>query len=322
MKKASKQTRQVEITRVHGYHEGGWESHTNYAYLGFKTNKYFTSDRFIKLDENFNRPDGKPLKGIGFEIETECWGIKNQTVYAEVLNKIILSEFPDDMFKLQRDGSLGGETSAEIISQVLTKEAVRNNYPAFKAMFDVYFPSFDVSCVRTGQCGMHMNLSNALFGAREDTQAEAIKKLLYIVNKHFEFFCYLVNRSYENTGYCEQMLPYTNAKVCKAADLAIMGGSHHICFNASHYTEGRIELRIVGGQKNFACFRNTVESVFHIIEAVKKLSWADCNDLVKIFSGCNQYVFDRINTKCKQAGTITTAQLEAIQRTVIREKLL
>ena len=66
----------------------------------------------------------------------------------------------------------------------------------------------------------------------------------------------------------------------------------------------------------------TPELAAEPVEAVKKLSWEDLDDLTKVFSGCNQYVFDRLNTKCKTAGAITTEQLDAIRNTVIREELL
>lgn len=320
MKKAAKQNKQIEITHVSGYHAGGYNG--NYAYQGFKSNKYFTSDRFIKLDENFVRPGGKPLKGFGLEIETECWGLTNQVVYAEVLNKIVFEAFPADLFKLQNDGSLGGDTSAEIITQVMTKEFIRNNYAAFKAMYNTFFPAFKVYCAKTGHCGMHVNMSNALFGRNEATQELAIKKLLYIVNKHFNLFCALTNRDVNRTGYCSRMMQYTNKEACKTVNLSAMSCSHGVCFNGGHYREGRIELRIVGGQKDFGCFRNTMESIFHVIEAVKKLSWDDCDDVTKIFAGCNQYVYDRLKTKCYLAATISTADLITIEETVQREELL
>ena len=257
MKKTAKQNKQVTITCVDGYHAGGYNG--NYAYQGFRSNKYFTSDRFIKLDANFNRPDGKPLKGVGLEIETECRGLRNQTVYAEVLNKIVLAEFPADLFKLQNDGSLGGDTSAEIITQVMTKEFIRNQYSNFKLMYNTYFPAFQISCASSGNCGMHVNISNACFGNKKESQDLAIKKLLYIVNRHFNFFCALTNRNVSNTHYCARMDRYMDMNEAKNVRLDQMSCSHGICFNAGHYTEGRIELRIVGGQKDFGCFRNTME---------------------------------------------------------------
>ena len=127
MRKDAKQVRTAELARVQGYHAGaGWGSES-YAYAGFRSNKYFTSDRYIPLDASFVRPDVKPLKGYGLEIETECRGVSNQGVYAEVLNSIIFAQFPADLFKMQNDGSLSGDTSAECITQVMTKEFIRNN---------------------------------------------------------------------------------------------------------------------------------------------------------------------------------------------------
>lgn len=317
MRKDAKVTKTATLSTVDQYHGGNWGSE-NYAFQGFKSNKYFTSDRFISLDANFNRPDNKPLKGFGLEIETECRGIHSATVYAEVLNNVIFPHFPADLFKLQRDGSLSGDVSAECITQVMTREFIRNNYSAFKLMYDTYFPAFNISC--GANCGMHVNLSNSLFGRTEAAQTDAIRKLFYIVNHHFDFCCALFNRNRANTHYCRQM---NSAKeYAKNLDLRRAPGGHGVSFNLDHFTSGRVELRLVGGQKNYPCFRNTIESVFFLVDAVKKLSWADCDDLVKIFSGCNQYVFDRIKSFCYQQNTITIAQVEEIRATVKREELI
>ena len=320
MRKDKKTTKTVQLETVQGYHAGSYNG--NYAYQGFKSNKYFTSDRWIALDSNFNRPDGKPLKGYGLEIETECRGLSNQTIYAEVLQNLIFAHFPADLFKLQHDGSLGGDISAECITQVMTKEFIRNNYASFKLMYDTYFPAFSVSCSRSGNCGMHVNISNAVFGAKEETQSIAIRKLLYVVNHHYKLFAIMTNRSMNHTHYCGQMPQYATMAGARNADLYHMSGSHYNCFNGSHFPEGRIEIRLVGGQSNFACFRNTMECIFHVIEAVKKLSWEDLDDVTKIFHGCNQYVFDRLKSKCYDADAITMEQLNAIRPTVIREELL
>ena len=319
MRKESKtQNRNANLSRVDSYHGGNWGSEA-YAFQGFKQNKYFTSDRFVALDEHFNRPDGKPLKGYGLEIETECRGVSNPAVLAECLDKIVFAQFPADLFKMQRDGSLGGDSSAECITQVMTKEFIRNQYPAFKVMYNTYFPAFQISAA-SANCGMHVNISNALFGRSEKVQHEAIRKLYYIVNHHYSLCCALFARDSRATHYCAQMR--ASLDYCKGMDLERVSGGHGVSFNLDHIRSGRIELRLVGGQKNYACFRNTMESVFHLVDAVKRISWAECDDVTKIFSGCNQYVYDRLNSKCREAGTITEAQLSAIAATVIREELI
>lgn len=114
----------------------------------------------------------------------------------------------------------------------------------------------------------------------------------------------------------------TNKGYCQTTSLTRFYDDHHVCINMGHYDDGNIELRLVGGQKDFPCFRNTFESVFHIVDAVKRISWNDCDDVTKIFKGCNQYVFDRLKTYVYENRQISSEQLSTIRDTIIREELL
>jgi len=315
MRKEAKVVKQTTLHSVGQYHGGVWNE--SYAFHGFKSNKYFTSDRFIPLTEAFARADGKPLKGYGLEIETECNGIGNTTVLAEVLQKIVFSHFPADLFKLERDGSLDGDSSAECITQVMTREFIRNHYSSFRLMYDTYFPAFRISC--GSNCGMHCNISRSLLGANEKTQTEAVRKLYYIVNHHYDFCCELFNRDHRNTHYCSRM--QHSKDYCRTLDPNSVMGGHGISFNFDHWESGRVELRLVGGQKSFGCFRNTMESIFHLVDAVKRLSWAECDDLGKVFAGCNQFVYDRL-TRCRTAGYLSNETLHRIEGTVKTEDLI
>lgn len=289
MRKEAKETINPTITNIQSYHQGGHGTE-EYAFAGFRVNKYYTSDRYELLDEYFRRPNGAPLQGYGLEIETECNGIISSKVLAEVYNKIIFTHFPEDLFKLQRDGSLGGRTSAECITQVMTKSAIRNNYKAFMAMYNTYFPEFNIKAdSEETHCGMHVNISNACFGKTLQAQETAIRKLYYIVNKHYNLCCNLFYRKGSHT-YCGQM----NYAIAKTMNLHGRYADHGVCFNLGHFDSGRIELRLPGGQKNYACFRNTMESVFFLVERVRNISWADCDRIEKIFEGCNQYVYSRL----------------------------
>lgn len=320
MRKDAKKEINVRLSHVQGYHAAS-NYHVSYAYQGWNCNKYFTSDRAIKLDANFNRPDGKPLKGYGLEIETECSTINNDSVYAEMLEKVVFSHFPADLFKLQRDGSLGGRSSAECITQVMTKEFIRNQYAAFKLMYNTYFRGLGIRC-DSDNCGMHVNISLANFGNSEKTQEEAVRKFAYLVNHHYDLMRRLVRRI-GPTDYCARMQKFITKESAKHVDLRNFPSDHYVCFNLGHYREGRVELRLVGGQKDFGAFRNTMESVFHLVEASKRLSWADCDDLSKVFAGCNQYVYDRLVTCCVNCtGGMTFEQGRAITPTVKREELL
>lgn len=315
MRKDAKSQNDVKLASVQGYHQGGWTGATSesYAFMGYGKNKYFTSDRWIALDENFCKEDGSPVKGYGLEIETECYSIINQTVYANLLEKVIFPLFPADLFKMQNDGSLDGDTSAECITQVMTKEFIRNHYKDFKSMYDVYFKSFDIRCGAGTDCGMHCNISTALLGGTEKAQIETARKIFFLINNYYDLFKVAFSRE-NSTTWSGKFLNYSK-DYCKSLDVATMRNDHGKCLNYSHFNAGRIEIRLVGGQKNYASFRNTMETIFHIVDVAKKISWNDIDNLVKWFGGCNNYVFDRLE-RCVNENVLSRSVLESIRPTV------
>jgi hypothetical protein len=301
---------------LQGYHHTETYG-VNYAFQGFRENLYFTSDRAIKCDANFNRVDGKPLKGYGLEIETNFIlstnrDMRAQNILSNIMETAIFPLFPANLFKQQTDCTI---TGTECITQVMTKEFIRNHYKDFKTMWNDAFPMFGISTA--SGVGMHVNVSVGLLGTSAKTQEENCRKLFYIINHHYDLFKIAFNRT-GSTDWCRRMT-YSNAKTL---DVHCMSSSHSNCFNGSHFDDGRIEIRLVGGQKNYACFRNTMETLFHIIGRIKELSWAQLDSVVAIFSGCNQYVFDRLKSNCFTAGTITQEDLDAIRATVKTEELL
>ena len=185
-------------------------------------------------------------------------------------------------------------------------------------MYNDYFPAMDASCSSSGHCGMHVNISNGLFGKTPETQAEAIRKLYYLINVHFNFACALFLRPLSHTGYCgPECLTKEDAR---QLDLTVFGSDHHTAVNLGHYTHGRIELRIVGGQPNFGGFRNTMETVFHLVQRAQRIKWADIDNMIEWFKGCNQYVYDRLSTKCREYLNAET--LKTIKTTVKHEELI
>lgn len=306
----------TEGANVQGYHQGGgWDMET-YAFAGFKSNKYFGSDRAMPLNERFERADGRPLKGYGVEWEMECWSINSPKALAAVCTNILFPCLPDDLFKMQRDRSLrAGNSSVECITQVMTKEFIRNNYNGFKAMFTL-MDMFEISATRSGNCGMHVNISNACFGATENAQEQAIRKLYYFINRNFSLACSLLRRDENRTGYCARM-----TQDAKTTPVDRFTTGHNICFNWAHYRAGRIELRLVGGQHNFPAFRNTMETIFFLVDACKRTPWDKMDDLKTLFSGCNNYVFSRLSL-ARDEGKISTEILNTIAPTVEQIELV
>jgi hypothetical protein len=332
-KSAVRETRTMTTERVQGYHEGGsYESRESYAWAGFKYPgliPYRASDRTAYINTNGEKVDPKTAEvkpfvpaGIGLEIETGCDGIIGNEAYATVLKNVLLPILPEGFFKLQRDGSLRGKSTAEIISGIGTKEAWRNMYPALKQMYNDFFPLFGVHADADHGCGMHVNISRGLLGKTEETQTETAKKLLYFVNMYYSFSAVLFHRV-GSTMYCGRMMTGNPAEMWAKIDRNFTEytrvNDHSLCFNLSHWNAGRIEIRLPGGQEKFGTFRNTLEVVFHILPRLIKLNRADLDDFVKVFSGCNRYVWDRLRTNCRQAGVITEEALEAIRPTVDTE---
>ncbi len=308
-KDAKRENARLNLNTLQSYHEmtnhnGNYES---YAFQGYGKNLYFVSDRAQELDENFRLLDGSEIKGFGLEIETNSNSIDSRAIAANVVKYVVYPLFPKNLFKCQTDGSI---TGPEIITQVMTKAFIRNHYKDFKQMYNEVFPAFGFTC-QNRDCGMHVNISTALFGKEMAQREECVRKLYYFINKNYDLCKVLFNRTNETT-YCRQM-PYVGAKTM---DVHNMPSSHGNSFNGSHFDVGRIEIRLVGGQKDFACFRNTMETIFHLVDVVKSISWKDLDDVTKVFKGCNNYVYDRLKTLCYDANTITREQLDAIAPTV------
>lgn len=312
MRREARQAREVTIHQIDGYHGGDGQ------YTG---PMIFASDRPEKANDDYTlAKDGSLPAVYGIEWETEAKGVTSETIYANLLKEVVFQYFHRDLWKVEHDASLGQghccgnrimDVGAECITQPMTKAYIRNQYRNFRAMWEMA-GRFGIDCTRSGNCGQHVHISLTCFGRSKATQDEAIRKLYYIVNRHFRLICTLLYRDPNHTYWCGPM----PADVAWSMNLEAMSGSHQNGFNGSHYRHGNIELRIPGGQKNYPCFRNTMESIFHLVETSKNISRKDCDDVTKIFAGCNQHVYDRLRSYCRQAGTITDPQLEIIRATV------
>lgn len=297
----------------------------------FRVLRVYTSDRYIEciIDNDGNLVERKTMKikkGYGLEIETENFRIKDSALLFKVYKNMVFNVFHEDLFKFENDSTLGEtktyyraesrggrvnytpvdvreSVGCECISQVMTKEFIRNNYANFKELF-ARFELVGTSASQTGHCGMHVNISNSAFGRTKNNQMEALKKLYYIINNaHYKLMARCFNRDLNRTGWCGQTSynPFDNYHW---DNLIMRDSSHGNCMNYSHIKEGRVEVRLVGGQSNYQCFRNTMEVVFHLVERVQTISKKDCDNVVEIFKGCNKYVYSRLE-RCVSDGVLS-----------------
>ena len=302
MRKEAKRERTPNITRMNGYHctriDG--ERQANSFEGGAK---YFASDRAKSLR------DVETAKGYGIEWELTSRLTSDGDVLATILNSEFKAHLPQNFFKFEHDGTV----DIECVSQIGTKAFYRNHYADFKAIYKY------MNVIRTGpnfggtSCGMHINVSIANFGKDERTQRANVMKLHNWINgsnDNYRFACLMLHRDLNATHWCGKMEP----------NYLDMRGSHGCSMNYSHMNEGRasrVEIRLVGAQKTFGAWRNTMETVFWLVKQTKELSADGWNDPIKLWSGCNQYVFDRLKDHFTDS-----AKLEIIRNAVKREDLV
>ena len=294
MRKEKKQAVDVSLSAIQGYH-ARTDYRANYATQGFETQfQCFASDRPTAADGT--------KKTVGIEIEMTS-GINNEQALATVVNCGIKDYFPKGLMKQQHDGSLGRATATEIITQPMTKAFIRNQYNAFKA-FWTFLKRHDIS--PDNSCGMHCNISMVSFGKTRDEQIKAITRLHNFMCTHYKMCCALFKRDLNHTDYCGRMR-INNIDMC---------GSHYYMMNYSHMNDGngaaRVEIRLVGPQRTFPNFRNTMETVFHLVEAAK--DGRDFSNIVAVFKGCNECVLERLSDLIP-LGYLSVAEYDAIKAT-------
>lgn len=299
MRKEAAERKTIVTTGIQGYHAGGtYLDRESYARAGFEGGfKVFTSDRSKVADGT--------MKTYGLEIELES-GINSSDALGIILEKVVFPTFPAGLFKQQHDGSLGGASSSEVITQPMTKSFIRNHYNDFRAM---WLFLRDINTAPGNSCGMHTNISMACFGKSREAQEAAIMKLHNWLVDNYGLACALLKRDPRYTRYCGRM-ERGYLDTC---------GSHGLMCNYSHMNAGsaaRVEIRLVGPQRTFGSFRNTMEVIFHLVEAAK--DGKNFSDPVKLWSGCNECVLDRLKD-LYDAGLMDAGTFQAIKAKSIDE---
>jgi len=295
-----------------------------YHHSRFQSLKAFLSDRPANLNSDYTISENNTastlkfakagsrskLFGLEWENVSRIANSVGYTIYANLLDLMMeKAGFPDDFWRMEKDITV----NAECVTQTFTKAWMRNNYKCWKALYELC-ESFRVT-TNDPRCGMHVNVDISNFGSDSESQQEAIRKLAYLINKHYRFFCVAFHRDPSATSYAGYM---TDSKeYWKNFDFDNASASHGNCMNLSHVLgQNRVEIRLVGGQAGYYGFRNTMEVVFHVVERVSKLSWNDLDNLEKVFTGCNTYVFKRISQECLDARLISQEAIEKILPTV------
>lgn len=307
MRKEARTQRTANITNCNSYH-GTFDSTAQHQANAFYDGaKYFASDRAKSLY------DVTMPKGYAVEWEMTSNLTSDSTILATILNSEFKAHMPENFFKFERDCTV----DIECVSQIGTKAFWRNHYAGMKAIYKYLKTVQTYPNANRKSCGMHVNISIANFGKDEATQIANMAKIHRWINateENYQFARAMVHRE-GSTQWSGRMNP----------DYLDRGGSHYDCMNYSHLEEGtasRLEIRLVGAQQTYGNWRNTMETIFWLVKQSKELSAKDWNNPVKLWSGCNQYVFDRLTDAVAIYGTINAADYETIRANVKREELV
>lgn len=298
MRKESKRTLTANVTQINSYHaQSDYTVQRANDFIGGA--RYFNSDRSVPLNEVEN------AKAITIEWEMTSNLTQDGNILATILKPELERLMPKNFFKFERDCTV----DIEVVAQCATKEFWRNHYAEMKAIYS-YLNTIQTypNARRGASCGMHVNISVACFGKTREQQLKNIMKLHNLINldmKHYKFMCDMFHRDRTQTAYCGKMTanelpPYND---------------HSNSMNYSHLDEGtasRLEIRLVGAQQTYGNWRNTMEVIFHLIKKCKELNENDfVNNPIKLWSGCNKYVYDRLRS-VNDDVMLTTSQLRAI----------
>ena len=307
MRKESKRELNANTTEMRRYHaQSNFNCERANDFSGGA--RYYTSDRHVAL-ESVETP-----KAYAIEWEMASNLTQNGTILATILRPELERLFPVNFFKYERDATV----DIEVVSQIATKEFWRNHYAEMKSAY-TYLNTIETypNARRGVSCGMHVNISMACFGKDSATQEKNIMKIHNLINrnnKSYTFMCDMLHRERAHTQWCGKM----------RADELDRCGSHSYCMNYSHMSEGkasRIEIRLVGAQQTFGNWRNTMEVIFHLVKKCKELSAKDFENPVKLWSGCNRYVFNRLSTIGNDVK-LTDAQLTQIRATMSNDEYI
>lgn len=298
MRQDAKKTKKVNTGTINGYHSSPdfTGEANNYTQAGY------INGPMIYVSDRARKPDGKAAKTFGLEIETVAEYIPVADAVSTILTAAVFPLFPAGLFKMERDGSLqpmrGHDgCGVEVITQAMTRAFIRNHYAAFKAFWDF---GEDIRMLPNETCGMHCNIGLRNFGETWPEQAAAILKLHNWINMHFETACALLKRDTRRTGYCGEMPVFSSRD-----EFPVCSSDHYVCINYGHVLEhpetARLELRLVGPQRTYAEFRNTMEVIFHLVDASRKLTAEAMEDPRKLWKGCNLHVYDRLRDVLPEA---------------------
>lgn len=196
------------------------------------------------------------------------FGIELETTGNRINTAAIKLNATDDIYHLERDGSLPDE-SFEIISQPMTWNYLKSRYEDIKKTFDMLI-ALNQRSDETSCCGLHVHVSRKAF-----KNEDAIKRAIAIIT-YFQKNNEIIARRKSNDYYRYQ---YIGGVITKEKVTCEEG--HYTAVNCgnTYGDKNTIEFRIFKGTLNVNTYFATVEFVKNVVEMansdVKRFAYSE-----------------------------------------------
>ena len=211
------------------------------------------------------------FKGLGFELEVETDEENSENNGKTAYNLINECGFEENELRYAHDGSL--DYGFEIISQPHTVEEFWRKENQWCTMLD-YLSSNGYTSHDTGNCGLHVHVSRAMFGKTQAEQDRAIAKVFSFFEDNWND---LVRVSRRNSfDYCDrnESRHKWNSKYRKWKDSIDCGyegtEGHYVALN--NHNSATFEYRLGRGTLNKLSFFSWIDLMLTITKNARRLS--------------------------------------------------
>lgn len=216
---------------------------------------------------------GSGNRFFGVELEIDDGGKDDDN--AESLLEI--GNVSGEKIYIKSDGSL--DDGMEIVTHPMSLEFHKNKMPWEEIMETAI--SFGYKSHKTRTCGLHVHVNRNTFGDTREAQDDAISRVLYFVEHHWNELLKFSRRTEEQMGQWAARYGYKNNPKDILDHAKNECDNRYTCVNITNYNT--VEFRMFRGTLRYNTLIATLELVDKICEtavncndkSLAKLSWTD-----------------------------------------------
>lgn len=238
---------------------------------------------------------GKRFFGVELEIDDGGKDDDNAATLLDIANS------GDEKIYIKCDGSL--DDGMEIVTHPMTLDYHKTQMPWEEIMGKAI--SLGYKSHKSGTCGLHIHVNRETFGETRETQDDAISRVLYFVEHHWNELLRFSRRTEKQMNQWAARYGYKNNPKEILDHAKRDGNSRYTCVNITNWNT--VEFRMFRGTLKYNTLIATLELVNRICnlavhcedERLSKISWSDfvmslnesdCSELITYLKERRLYV--------------------------------